>query len=203
MSEVPCPALPAIRKLYVVRRKDFDAPWHATAPFTDGRMEGTFSTRAAAEAFLDQREEAARASGDYSPLNWYEWQCGLDGQEDLLALTDFDPPVFFDWLEDAGISRPPATRYQGAKDLWLEWLGSLTPGQLTRLYEGLHRFSFHEILEIDWIDGDFPEGFWTEWDRECERLAEWEHQRLAKSAMDTGPDEGPGLGTDGGDDIPF
>jgi hypothetical protein len=108
-----------------------------------------FANRAAAEACHAEREQAALASGNLAPL--YAARGGLQA---LLELTDFDPPVFLDWLEDADIQRPPEERWQGSGDAWEAWLAGLTPHQVGRLYEGLHRLSFYELVEVDWIEGE-------------------------------------------------
>jgi hypothetical protein len=202
MSEAPNPAPPAStrRKLFVVRGKLFGQD--ASAPFTDGRMKGAFTTEAAAQAFLDECEAQARVSGDYWPLYWE------DGWESLLKLTSFDPPVFRDWLEDSGIPLPPQERYHGDEDVWLDWLRDLPAEKLTRLYEGLHHFSFHEILEVDWLDGPIPPGFWEEWEHEAEqrRAAAQEAWNQELAAMQQEMQEwlltdGPPMNPD--DEIPF
>src|SRR5690349_21691078 len=61
-----------------------------------------FANRDEATAFLSECEETARASGNLTPL-YAMWEA-LDG---LLKLTEFDPPVFLDWLEDHDIPHPP------------------------------------------------------------------------------------------------
>src|SRR5215470_17728031 len=96
------------RKLYVVRGRLFGQ--HTNPLYGDGRMEGVFSTREEAEAFLEEREREWRRLGEGFPLYW------LNGEEELLDLTEFDPPVWRDWLEDAGIPPPPEERWEGGED---------------------------------------------------------------------------------------
>src|SRR4051812_23166209 len=87
-------------KLYVVRGRLFGE--HQSYPlYTDGRMEGAFTSREAAEAFREEREAAWRRLGDREPLYW------MEGWQELLGLSDFEEPVFLDWLADAGIPPPP------------------------------------------------------------------------------------------------
>ena len=83
-----------------------------------------------------------------------------------LDLTEFDEPVFFDWLRDAGIPVPADTSTRGWLRWWRKHREQLSADQLRHLFEGLHRLVFYEIREVDWIDGD--EGWMPvdEWSRD-------------------------------------
>jgi hypothetical protein len=113
------------------------------------RVEGVFARREDAEARLRELDRAARPLRNDPDLFW-SWSVNRP----LSDLSDFEPGVFLDWLTDAGIPLPQKTDFHGWYGWWEEHRDSLTAYQRTRLFEGLHRFSFHEILEIDWHDGD-------------------------------------------------
>jgi hypothetical protein len=143
-------------KLYIVRRRlvGDESPRHngGRGPI-DPRIEGTFSNRDEAEAFCRQRESAARLSRRDSGLFWFR----AYATPTLFDFTHFDPPIFLDWLEDAGIPQPQATNSLGWGCWWAQVRNHLTKQQRQRLFEGLHKFSFYEILEIDFYDGtDIP-----------------------------------------------
>jgi hypothetical protein len=135
-------------QLFIVRRIDHAGGEHNPPPFSDGRMVGAFRTREAAEAFLADSEQSARRQGDVEPL-WYL----MEGAEGLLELTEFDPPVFHDWLTEADI--PPPRGYPGHKD-WYDWLKGLSPQQAAHLCAGLHRLQYHEIIAVDLVEESSP-----------------------------------------------
>jgi hypothetical protein len=176
------------RKLYVVRGRLFGE--HSQPLFGDGRMEGAFPTRAEAEAFLEERECEWRRLGDVFPLSW------LNGADELLTLTDFDEPVFRDWLEDAGIPPPPEERWEGQEDVYEKWLWDLSTAQCERLYEALHHFRSREVIEIDLVEGAYLPGDWEEWEARAQRWLLHPQERPQP------PREPPGVPL-GEEDIPF
>jgi hypothetical protein len=176
------------RKLYVVRFRLIGE--HSNPLFGDGRMEGAFPTREEAEAFLEEREREWRRQGELSPLYW------MNGEEELLEHTEFDPPVWRDWLEDAGIPPPPEERWDGQEDAYGKWLWDLSQAQRERLYEGLHRFRSREVIEIDLVEGAYLPEDWEQWEARAER---W---RLHPEERPQPPEQPPGVPL-GEDDIPF
>lgn len=146
----------AAPKLFIVRRCQIgdEAPCQmmGRGP-VDPRIEGTFGNRDDAEAFRRQRERAARLSRRDHGLFWSQ----AYHTPTLFELTNFDPPIFLDWLEDADILRPEATNALGWRRWWERVCNHLTQRQRDHLFTGLHKFNFYEILEIDWYDGtDIP-----------------------------------------------
>ena len=153
------------RKLYVVQAIEFGWQGDGRDPWHGGEIERAFRTRKAAEAFRAERDRAARTAGDPGPLSQAAYH-----RDSLLRWTDFDSPVFADWLQDADIPLPPADPWenvdpQGGEDAWQDWLGKLTPAQVAHLYEGLHRLSFYRVVEVDCVDGEYPPELWDEWER--------------------------------------
>jgi hypothetical protein len=140
-------------KLYLVRRRlvGNESPRHNSGrgPI-DPRIEGTFANRDDAETFCRQREHAARLSRRDSGLFWYQ----AYATPTLFDFTCFDPPVFLDWLEDADIPRPHASDALSWSRWWGQVRNHLTKQQRHHLFEGLHKFSFYEIVAIAWYDGD-------------------------------------------------
>jgi hypothetical protein len=151
------------RKLFVVQRRQFSisALEHAMA-FGNGSdywqdiirrypkevepLRRAFAQQADAAAFLAEREQTARAALNLRPL----YAAAPMGLEKLLELTAFDPPVFLDWLEEHEIPRPPKDAWDS--EAWEGWLAKLTPRQVTDLFKALHKLTFYELFEIDWID---------------------------------------------------
>jgi hypothetical protein len=170
------------RKLYLVRRKDFSRHWgmEEDRPHGDGRIDGAFEDREDAEGFREQCERLARFY-DLRPL--YDQLSSAC----LLKLTDFEPPIFADYLADLNISSPPPSdrRWgEDGKDCWLGWLLELAPHQLAGLYAGLHKLALFEVVEIGWIEGEYGPDLWEDWERAPGQIVP--------------PDEGPAE-----DDLPF
>jgi hypothetical protein len=175
------------RKLFVVRQRLFGQ--NTSPPYGDGRMEGAFTTWQEAEVFREERERQWWRAGDLEPLDW------MNGLEELFDLTDFDPPVFLDWLEDAGILPPPEVRWVGVEDVFEQWLRGLSEGQRERLYEGLHHFHSREVVEIDLVEGSYLPEDWEDWE------AQAEHLRMHPDQAPGPPEADPASLLD--DDIPF
>ena len=144
------------RKLYIVRGNQIGGPTSGgwTPPkFEKARVERAFADRHDAEAFRDRLEREARASCRFE----YVFVSEHNDFYDLFKLTRFDPPIFLDWLRDADIPVPEPLPRHGY-DWYRWWEGcreQLTDRQLSKLYEGLHIFTFYEIVEVDWHDEAF------------------------------------------------
>lgn len=141
----------------------------------DGGLEAAFTSREAAARHLDEKEAEARHAGNIWPI--YQHMNSLD---DLLEWTDFDEPVFLDYLLDADIPVPPEERWGEEGDLWQGWLEGLGREKLARLYEGLHRFHFHEMIEVDWVEGDYAPEQWEDWEKDPGQR--WRDQRAQDMA---------------------
>jgi hypothetical protein len=73
----------------------------------------------------------------------------------VLKWTDFEVPIFLDWLRDAEIPLPPDPENDRSWDgWWEEQRESLTCEQLSHFFAGLHKLSFHEIVEVDLIEDE-------------------------------------------------
>jgi hypothetical protein len=170
---------PAPRKLYVVQHREYkiyalesayalcDAYEYESIrrryPRSVEPVGRAFASRDDATAFLSECEEAARASGNLNPL----YAAG-EGLNSLLKLTEFDPPVFLDWLTDHDI--PPLPAHSGVRALWEAWLAGLSRYQVERLFEALHNLSFYELIEIDWIEGAYTADLWEDWENDLPAL---------------------------------
>ncbi len=146
-------------KVFVVRLRDFNQE-HDGPVFSDGRMDAVFSRREDAETFLAQQEEASRRAGYLEPLFY------LQTEANLLNLTAFEAGVFHDFLQDADIPDPPANFWfsDGEHYAWWKWLRSLTPEQAVHLCAALHKLRYHEIIELDLIEGAYPTGLRDEYE---------------------------------------
>jgi hypothetical protein len=132
------------RKVYVVQiRSGYYGP--------SAKVEGVFADRADAEACLVQCERALRPTLRYYGLFWDDpHTC-----RNILDLTNFELPILLDWLHDADIPLPANPEYPRSWDAWWEeQRESLTEDQLSHLFAGLHRLTFHRIVEVDLIDND-------------------------------------------------
>jgi hypothetical protein len=199
------------RKLYVVQRIEFGWQGDGRDPWHGGEVERAFRTRKAAEAFRAERDRAVRLAGDPGPLCQAAYHV-----DSLLRWTEFDPPVFQDWLNDADIPPPPPDPWenvdpQAGEDGWQGWVRRLTPGQVAHLYEGLHRLSFYRVLELDCVDGEYPPEMWEDWERNLDQApgpADEEEADFPRPGYPGGPaptppwvaPPGPGGAED---DIPF
>jgi hypothetical protein len=134
-------------ELYVVRQRDHER-YHRRPPFSEGRMIAVFARREAAEAFLAEREETAKRSGDIGPLRF------LPRIGALWALTEFEPGVFQDWLEDAGIPEPPFDFWAEEHSPWWDWLDALSSEQAVHLCRGLHNLCYYDLIRIALIEGE-------------------------------------------------
>jgi hypothetical protein len=130
-------------KVYLVRRR--------TEGWVNGRVKaGTvvraFTDCAAAEASRDESERQARLDR----RTVVEVLTDPEFVRSPFELTSFDPPVFLDWLEDAGIPAPPAdARWTTLECVeWWEGCRDLSDLQLLRLFEALDKFRFFEITEV-------------------------------------------------------
>jgi hypothetical protein len=153
-------------KLWLVRVRREPLDWDAPRPTLKTRepfgLSAAFATRAEAEAYQEEAERRAAASGDEGPL------CNLGSLADLMALSDFEPGVFRDWLTDHGIPEPEtflSTRRLQEMDHWREWLECLSAQQLADLYAALHRFRFYEIVEVPFVPDDYPQERWDDWEK--------------------------------------
>src|SRR5688572_3535678 len=109
-----------IPKLYIVREMLDDQYGQMEPLFGDGRMVSVHHDRASAEKGLREADAARREAGDVSRLQF------LSTHKELLALSDFDPPVFADWLTDGGLPPVPKKQFWEA---WERWLSGLTKPQ--------------------------------------------------------------------------
>jgi len=197
MSKMP-------QTLWIVRRRNLPEyglfPPRPPAPF---RLEAAFGSREDAEAHLQQREREEAEVGNWEPL------FALGSLRDLMKQSDFDPPVFMDYLIDCGIPEPPAGLYEpGGRDPWRDWFAGMSREQVSALYAGLHRFRFFELIEVPFVVGEAGEEQWQAWDREPP--ATWQ-QPSADDFEDDGseywPDppypQDPLPPDEGGDAIPF
>jgi hypothetical protein len=166
-------------------------------------VERGFTDRAAAERFRDERERAARVSWrDF----WVFYTCPeIPG---LYGLSSFDWPVLFNWLLDAGIL-PPPDEDPKASQAWRDWWNgcarSLTELQRARLFEGLDRFHFYDIIEVACVDAAAPEDFPP--DRSADRVEgppPWPSGEELTPGPEAPPlpEEPPGPPTATEDDIP-
>ncbi len=180
-------------KLYVVQHREYriaqverllhfgQGPKAAAALARYPRLEPVrrvFTRRAEADAFRDQCEAAARQAGNLTPL-----YAAYGGFESLLKWTEFDAPVFRDWLTDHDIPDPPG--WEG----WEDWLAGLSGLQVARLFEALPRLEFYEVVEIDWIEEAYELDLWESW--------EWD---MPPGPIHDPPPEAPAPNED---DIPF
>jgi hypothetical protein len=139
-----------VPKLYIVREMLEWGDYGQPEPlFGDGRMVSVHQDRASAEKGLREADAAKRETGDVSRLQL------VGTHKELLALSDFDPPVFADWLTDGGL---PPLRKKQFWEHWHPWLDGLTKPQRVHLLRGLHKLEFYEILEVDYIEGKYPKG---------------------------------------------
>src|SRR5262245_40539311 len=90
------------RQLHATHCGDFAHP----PRIYPGRYLAAFLDGSAAEAFRDEQERRGRRSGDLGDLFALAYEAD-DPWAWLLEQTEFDEPVFLDWLADAGIPRPP------------------------------------------------------------------------------------------------
>src|SRR3954447_1266228 len=130
------------RTLYLVRRSQLGDD---RDEFFNGQVERAFADRAEAERFRVECERKARLECN-DPGFWYRggFLSGREGVSTPLQLTSFDPPVFFDWLQDADIP-PPGSRFH-FRD-WMDWVQQcldLPDHQRLKLFEALDRFRFYE-----------------------------------------------------------
>jgi hypothetical protein len=199
----------APRKLYVVQHREYKIWALASAyalcdadeadriaqgyPPSIEPLRRAFASRDEATAFLSECEEAARASGNLTPL-----YAASEGLNYLLKLTEFDPPVFLDWLVDHDI--PPVPAHSGVRALWEAWLAGLSRYQVERLFEALHNLSFYELIEIDWIEDDYTPDLWEDWEHDPTLLPD----EPAQTETSAAPSPPPFVqGTLFDDDIPF
>jgi hypothetical protein len=195
------------RKLYVVRLKSAGwssgggCPHHIKAVFTD---------RTAAEACRVGLERALRPTVRDEDLFWRDPHHAMNP----LDLTEFDEPVFLDWLRDAAIPVPDDTSRKGWLQWWRKQCEQLSADQLRHFFEGLHRLAFYEIREVDWIDADDGWLAVDEWCRDTGKpypegpvLPDpWEGLDTdppGEPWADVPPDEGPGGAPFPNDEIPF
>jgi hypothetical protein len=183
-----CPMNATPRKVYIVQRLTcYYRP--------DARVEGVFTTRADAETRLAECERALRPTLRYHGLFWDDPHTYHSPR----VLTDFDLPVFLDWLRDADIPLPANPEADRNWDRWWEeQRDRLTEPQLCHLFAGLHRLTFHEIVEVDLVDDPV-------WDP-VKEVAEITGVALTGNGPAEFPDEEPPQPPDGEatpDDIPF
>jgi hypothetical protein len=127
---------------YLVRRLRWSVPdhgskWHHRIP--GETPVASFADRHEAQADLERREREAR-QGD-NPFAY--------GGAALCYQSSFDPPRFRDWLLDAGLD-PPEPDQGGGTD-WLAWWDETAPRmtdvQRARVWEGLDRVRFFDLVE--------------------------------------------------------
>ena len=176
-------------KAYLVRRRTDS--W-VNGRLTAGTVVRAFTDRTAAEAFCEQSERQARLDRRVVA----EVLTDPEFVRSPFELTSFDPPVFRDWLEDAGIPPPPLERWDGQEDVFEKWLWDLSLAQRERLYEGLHNFRSREVVEIDLVEGAYLHEDWEQWEAQAER---W---RLHPEERPQPPQDPPGVLL-GEEDIPF
>jgi hypothetical protein len=150
----------APRSLFVVRMKmpSRVAIAPPEPPNTDGGMLSLFPSREEAEAFQLQCEQEIAGTGNWVPLLW------LGSFSALLELSDFDEPIFLDWMQDNDIPHPDSVQPTEWESAWQVWLMQLGRDRLERLYDVLHRFRFCEVLEIPYIEGDYPPQQREDWE---------------------------------------
>jgi hypothetical protein len=130
-------------KVYLVRRRPNHWDYFRGRA---GPIQRAFADRGAAEAF---RQECDRKAWfDRRPVG--EALTDPASAQSPFELTSFVPPVFRDWLEDAGIPAPPddlrATTECAA---WWEGCHGLSDLQWLRLFEALDKVRFYEIAEVE------------------------------------------------------
>jgi hypothetical protein len=150
-----------VRKLYLVRLRSEPTP-EGGAPRRLRTVERGFADRSAAEADCAQRDRTAFLSdlgGDLFAFVPYVTETFFD-------LTSFDPPVFLDWLTDANIPHPEGTaEWRDWERWWTAVWPALDNQQRLRLCEALDKFSFYEIVEVDWLaqpSAEVPQEWWPE-----------------------------------------
>jgi hypothetical protein len=134
-------------KVYLVRRRANHWDYYRGKA---GPIQRAFAERGAAEAF---RQECDRKA-------WFDRRPVVEALTDPASalspfeLTSFDPPVFRDWLEDAGIPAPPDD-LRAARECvaWWEGCHRLSDVQWLRLFEALDKVHFYEIAEVE-LSGD-------------------------------------------------
>lgn len=186
-------------KVFLVRRRPGRG---SSSRGQAGPVQGAFTDRGAAEAFRDESERRA----------WLDRRTLVEALTDPeyvaapFELTSFDPPVFLDWLEDAGIPAPPAdARWTTLECIeWWEGCGDLSDVQLLRLFEALDKLRLFEIAEVG-LAADGRLAPLPDYDRLFggEGRPEWREQREPggyEPWLDGPPDENEQYG---GDDIPF
>jgi hypothetical protein len=161
MSELP-------PTLWIVRRRNLPEygvfPLREPAPFG---LEAAFASREDAEEHLQRREHEEADSGNWEPL------FALGDLRALMRQSDFDPPVFMDYLIDCGIPEPPTeSDVKEERYAWRDWFAGMSRAQVSALYAGLHRFRFFQVIEVPFVVGEAGEEQWRSWDREPPR--EWE-----------------------------
>jgi hypothetical protein len=186
-------------KAYLVRRRTDS--W-VNGRLTAGTVVRAFTDRTAAEAFCEQSERQARLDRRVVA----EVLTDPEFVRSPFELTSFDPPVFRDWLEDAGIPAPPAgARWTTLECVeWWEGCRDLSDLQLVRLFEALDKFRFCEITEVV-LAADGRRAPLPEYDRLLggEGRPEWREERHPGNydpQLDGPPDQSEQYD---GDDIPF
>jgi hypothetical protein len=128
-------------------------------------MEGVFASREEALAFRQEREAAVARFGGQQML-----LCLAGSADWLMQLSEFDPPVFLDWLVDHDVPPPPAG--VGPSNEYNDWLLSLNEQQLIALHAALHRLHSYEVVEVPFANGEFPPEQWQEWEEAALRWPE-------------------------------
>ncbi len=91
----------------------------------------------AEEAAADGRDRERRVRERYNPFRFgTAWH----------HLTTLPPPVFRDWLMDADITPPPAEEVADWRPWWEAVKGELTPARFARVWDGLNRVRFHDVI---------------------------------------------------------
>jgi hypothetical protein len=129
-------------RLYLVRRRP-DRWGYYRGQF--GPAERAFLERGAAETY---RQECDRRA-------WLDRRAVLGAMTDPCShqspfeLTSFAPPVFLDWLQDAGIPRPPDDLRAATQCVeWWEGCIGLNEVQWIRLFEALDKVRYYEVTEV-------------------------------------------------------
>src|SRR5262245_4291399 len=100
-------------------------------------------TRVAAFATFEEADldRALRETEVRSRMN--PFSCGTTWH----ALTTLPEPVFVDWVGDAGLTPPNYTGIDAWSGWWQRWNAEWSAEQLWRVWEGLNRVRFFEVIE--------------------------------------------------------